>query len=381
MSLPPSKFRPPQRWFVTLLVWGGILSTSSVAQDKPEPPIELSKVEVTAQVPLVKVAEFRMREHRFAPAAVTDGRHIYIIGGQDEKGNVLNTVERFDPRTGTSEEFAKLKKARLWHQAVIQAGKIYVLGGSMMDQNSNPPSPQYQDDLRAGTEAKTMARIREWDDAGSADREHLSSGVSMEIIDLATRQITSGPDMPDPRSQFGCVVLGDELYVLGGRKPRDQGFSWSNTVPIYSFVTGKWRNGLPMPTPRGATQGAVVPGPFIVVPGGYNGTRARDEVEAYNPRENAWIILPALCRTSSAHATVFMGHYLFLFGNYEAPGELIAYDLRTKKSATFTLQYQPARHGAAVVLDGKIYVIGGRMTKYAEPLDRIQVFAPPPNKR
>lgn len=381
MGPPLITFRPTQRWLVCLLAWGGVLSTGSVAQDKPEPPIELPKVEVTAQVPLVKVAEFRMREHRFAPAAVTDGRYIYIIGGQDEKGNVRDTVERFDPKTEASVEFAKLKNARFWHQAVIHEGKIYVLGGSMMDMRANSPLPQYRDKLRAGPEIKGNDRINEWYDAETIASEHLSSGVSMEIIDLATRQTTPGPDLPDPRSQFGCVVMGDELYVLGGRKPRDQGFSWSNTVPVYSFTKGKWRKGLPMPTPRGATQGAVVSGPFIVVPGGYNGTRALDAVEAYNPRENAWIILPALCRTSSAHATVFMGNYLFLFGNYEAPGELIAYDLRTKKSATFTLQYQPARHGAAVVLDGKIYVIGGRMTKLAEPLDRIQVFAPPPEKR
>jgi hypothetical protein len=358
------------------------LNMTGAAPAEPEPPVVLPKVTVTAQVPLVKVAEFRMREHRYAPAAVTDGRYIYIIGGHDDKGNVLDTVERFDPRTGVSEDFAKLHKARFWHQAVWHQGKIYVLGGSMMDSKVSSqmsPPPPFIDDLRASPTARAQTRI---DDREELERisamEHLASGVSMEIIDLATRQVTPGPAMPDPRSQFGCVTLGGELYVIGGRKPRAQGFSWSNTVPIYSMATGQWRNGLPMPTPRGATQGAVVAGPFIVVPGGFNGQRVLDNVEAFNPRENAWIILPPLCRDSSAHAVVFMGNYLFLFGNYEAPGELIAYDLRTKKSEAFTLQYTPARNAAAVVLDGKIYVIGGRAYKYTEELDCIQVFAPPP---
>jgi hypothetical protein len=129
-----------------------------------------------------------------------------------------------------------------------------------------------------------------------------------------------------------------------------------------------------MPTPRSSSDAAIVTGPFIVLPGGYDGSLALDKVEAYNPRENKWIILPPLCRDSSAHATVFFGRYLFLFGNYAAPEELIAYDLSTKTSQAFTLQYTPARHTAAVALGDKIYVIGGKPYKYSVPLDSIQVF-------
>jgi hypothetical protein len=207
--------------------------------------------------------------------------------------------------------------------------------------------------------------------------EHLAAEPLMEVIDVATRQVTTLANPPDTRIQTGCAVIGDELYVLGGRRIYHQRFSWTNTVQIYSFTTGRWRDGVPMPTPRG-TEVAVVDGPFILAPGGYDGTRALDTVEAFNPRNQTWITLPALCRESSAHAVVFLGHDLFLFGDYEAPGELIAYDLMAKKSQAFTLQYTPARHAAAVAVGGKVYVIGGKPYKFTAPLDAIQVFAPPP---
>ncbi len=58
-----------------------------------------------------------------------------------------------------------------------------------------------------------------------------------------------------------------------------------------------------------------------------------------------------------------------------AVGELVAYDLVTKKSASFTLDYNKARHTAAIVHEGKAYVVGGRVVTDAESVDYLQVYA------
>jgi hypothetical protein len=118
-------------------------------------------------------------------------------------------------------------------------------------------------------------------------------------------------------------------------------------------------------------------GPWIVAAGGYNGIPL-DEVEVFSPRAEAWFRLPPLCHAVSAYSSVVMGHYLFLFGNYSNPSELVAYNLFTKKSEAFSLRYKAARHTAAVIVQGRIYVIGGRVTATSRPVNYIQVFAPTP---
>ncbi len=123
-----------------------------------------------------------------------------------------------------------------------------------------------------------------------------------------------------------------------------------------------------------------VEGPLIIVPGGYDGSVASNEVQVYNPAQGSWGFMPSLCKRSSAHSVVLFGSFLFLFGNYSNPEELIAYNLATKTSETFTLQYTPARHAAAVALNGRIYVAGGKERIDSIPLDSIQVFAPPSRK-
>ncbi len=373
--------RPAVRIFLGLFLLSRSADPVSGKTDERELAVALPRLGVSAGVPLVKIADFRMREKRFAPAAVTDGRYIYIIGGTPGSGAPLETIERFDPVSGTSEEFAKLHTGRFWHQAVIHAGKIYVLGGSALSPGGSNPATfggsTYFDELRAPPAVRAMISANEGDfTSTNSTGLRMTFEASVEIIDLATRQVTRGAPMLVAQTSFSCVTLGDELYVIGGKRLRGGRFAFTNAVQVYSFATGKWRDGLNMPTPR-ATPSTLVDGPFIVVPGGYNGIRELDVVEAFDPRTDAWIVLPKLCRPVSAHSLVFLGHFLFLFGNYEAPGELVAYDLVTKKSEAFTLQYTPARHTAAVVVNGRVYVIGGKVAKDADALDLIQVFAPP----
>jgi hypothetical protein len=315
------------------------------------PPVTLPRVAVSANVPLVKIGEHRMRLARYSPAAVAAGDFIYILSGQTDTDDIVTSVERFDPRTNTSEHFADLKQGRIWHGAVAVGEKIYVIGGSVSGRSF-------------------------------VVRHEVVNGVtaddSVEIVDLATRTVTAGPRMPAARTQFACVHFQGRIYLIGGKtQDRSSRQAITNSIAVLEVATGKWSLAAPMPTPR-QPAAAVVDGGFLIVAGGFNGTRALDVVEVYDPRRDAWGTLPPLVTLRSAHSIVFSGDSLFLFGDYASPQELLAYNLRSKQSEVFELGYTPARHTAAVKHSDRIYVIGGKQSRNAQPTDLIQVFAPAP---
>jgi len=384
-----------ERWLknVALAFLSLGLTASVPAQAGREPPVVLPRVDVNANVPLIKIAEYQMREERYQPAAVVQGDFIYIIGGGTSQGFILDSVERFNVRTGQSEDFARLGIGRRGHRAVLIGNRIYVLGGYSIQSSqtvrpgasfmgpgnpydaSIPPveNPNAQPDPEVEDYAKRSQSRAGENTTGVFERAALDQSV--EVIDLTTRKVSHTTEMPDARAQFGCVALGGKIYVIGGQRLyRHAQLARTNTVMVFDPATAKWSEGVPMPTPR-ETDAMLVDGRVIIVPGGYDGRTALAAVEVFDPQNNIWRILPPLSRPTSAHSLVFLDHYLFLFGDYASPGELLAYDLETKRAEIFTLQYKPARHTAAVVNQGKIYVIGGKASSVSDPLGYIQVFA------
>jgi hypothetical protein len=94
------------------------------------------------------------------------------------------------------------------------------------------------------------------------------------------------PDMPRPRDHFHAAVVGDKLYVIGGRDS-ELGKEYSET-DAYEFATGRWTTGLaPIPTKRGGFAAAVL-GDEILVVGGEDANGAHREVEAYDVERDSW---------------------------------------------------------------------------------------------
>lgn len=347
-------------WPAALVALGGcvaglVASSLTAGAKEPAPPL------------LVKVAELKMLHPRVGAAVVAKDDYLYIIGGSDGHGRAVSAgramqrrhpedalmrtrdpgiewpqyptvIERLDLRTGVSTRFATLRRPRVAHRAVAVDGKAYILGGY---------SPEERDDLLE---------------------------KSVEILDFETGEITSGPgDMPDPRLSFGCVHLQGAIYVIGGQRLRGQDVENTNTVQVLDLPSGQWSDGLPMPTPR-QCEAVVVDGGFIVALGGYNGKRALTAVEVFDPRNQAWRTLPALSRVTSGHSAVFLGHQIFLFGDYQETMSVLAYDLFQKTSQVSRLGDIIGRHTAAVVHRNRLYVVGGKDPGAADAMSRILVY-------
>lgn len=339
------------------------LPLAAAESTAPDAPHVLPKISINANVPLQKVGEFHLRTARTGAAVVAAGDYLYIIGGANAANRALDSIERFDVRTGLAEEFARLAVGRRWHRAVLAGDKIYILGGSARP-ISRPSSFKAVNSERSGLNIPVSVEL---DDALPVS--------SVEILDLKSGQVTGGPNLPEPRNEFACVVAAGKLYVIGGQGMRNGGPRCTNLTAVLDLATHTWSQGPLLPTAR-ESQAVLVDDNFIVVPGGYDGTKAVDTVEVLNVTEQVWRTLPPLAQPMSAHSLVYHGHFLFLFGNYDTPGDLLAYDLKTKTSEAFALGYAPARHSAAIEHQGKIYVVGGRSGVGGDTHDLIQVFIP-----
>ena len=334
-----------------IALWAG---ASAVAQKAPDSPI-------------VKVADHPMQHARLGAAAVLAGDYIYIFGGSGG-GAPIYKAERFDLRTGKTEELRGEFIARRFHSAAEHAGKFYIFGGEGYALPGRAHERKIEVyDPASGTVAiagemphprAKAATVRLGNEVWLVGGDKAKDGRSMaqtnevEILDLATMQWRQGPAMPTPRATSAAVV-GAFIVVPGGyasRTTRDE-------VEILDLTTMQWRQGPAMPTPR-ATSAAVV-GAFIVVPGGYASRTTHDEVEMYVPQEQGWKRLPALGETISAHSTAQLGRWLFLFGDFENTDRVLAYELPTRKTTRIKPDYVDARGTAAIATADRIYVIGG----------------------
>ena len=315
----------------------GLILAGAAAWAAPAP------VEPAAAPLLVKVAELRLREPRFAAAAVADGNFLYVSGGSHADQWVLDSVERIDLRTGMAEPFGRLQRGRLWHRMVVVAGTLYVVGGDAVVVDAR-------------------------------GEKRLHTEMSVECINLATRAHASGPSLPEPRRSFACFVRDGRLHVIGGCAYAEGGASWSPTTWILDLASSRWSKGAPLPTPREAEGAWDLESGFLVA-GGFNGVEALATLERYDGRAGTWQGLPPLCRPASAHAAAVLGPHLFLLGHYDDVAQCLTYDLRTRKSVVMTAPSTGARHAAVVVHRQRLYLVGGRTAESSDGFSTVQVLA------
>jgi Kelch motif len=373
-----------------------LTAAAAMPEEKPAAKIDLDPVIVTGIRPLLKVAEHPMVEPRFAAAVVAEGDYLYIIGGSNQDGTRLDSVERVDLRTGRAEPWARLQVARRHHRAVIVADKIYVLGGTHGPVDARDPlsaelsdypgdDPPIEEGLPASLLAPAenlllprslpASRIDGTSSRGSSPARAGFNYVSaVEIIDLATGRVSDGPAMPVPKALFGCVVLDGRILVIGGQQLRGGSIVCTSTTERFDPATNTWSAGVNLPIPRRGTA-SVVDG-FVIFLGGYGGKQAGRTIEVFNPREGFWRRLPDLSEEVNPSSTVWAGRYLFLFGDQGRRSRQLVYDLQAKQLVPYPLALPDSDFATAVLHRDRIYVVGGASLRLHKTTDAIQVFAP-----
>ncbi len=129
-----------------------------------------------------------------------------------------------------------------------------------------------------------------------------------DMFDPATGAWTVLADAPRPRDHFHAAVIGDKLYVAGGRLSGTPGGNPGNVfapliaeVDVYDFTTETWSTAPDLPTPRAAASVAVLDNELYLIGGeigvDLQGKAVNDAVsttEAFDPATGTWSSKPDL---------------------------------------------------------------------------------------
>jgi len=183
--------------------------------------------------------------------AVVDGR-IWVVGGLTASGT-SSTVETYDPASDRWVAGPELPIA-LHHLAVaVFRGELVVVGGFQ---------------------------------AGGAN---LYSRPSDRVLALRGGAWVDLPRLRQPRGAAGAAVVGDRLYVVGGR---DSGLL---VGPTEAFDGVGWQDRAAIPAPRDHLA-AASDGAALYAAGGrfLDPDRTSDAFQRYDPVRDAWTELPVL---------------------------------------------------------------------------------------
>lgn len=270
---------------------------------------------------------------------------VYILGGQDKNGTVLDQVLKYDPVLHTYTQMAKMPGPRYrMGVTLLDNGKqdtIYVVGGRLNENVTVRDLYVYNIPTNTWTVAPAAPINASDNCAGSVGgKVYLIGGYDVDYkippanyeYDPAKNTWTQKPDMPTPRGDLMCVNFMGEVYALGGYyDPNFAANAFSDKVESFNPATNKWTIRPHMLTPRGDAGATVLPGNRIMVIGGEGHYRNNEQYkypkhvnEVYYADDGIWVqkafIPTARFRTTAASS----GGLAYVFG-----GSDLCIDMKT----------------------------------------------------
>jgi|GEM_PF-492148 len=326
-------------------------------------------------------------------ASVRDGETIYLIGGYvgNNPGPSTSRVLIFNTRTNTWSEGPPLPEPRGAGAAAIVGRTIHFFGGALRTSGTN--------------------------DADQTDHFMLD-------LDGGTGW-TRGPALPLGRNHLGSVVLGGQIYVIGGQFGHNEGTTAQSRVDVFNPASKSWSRAADLPVGRSHIEASVlvVDGRILVLGGSTNdgaAGKASTDVYAYDPATDVWLrmapllggrkspvagfindrllvagggtgsptstmwgaTLPDRWETQAAMplalgevASGIIGNKLYVVG--EGNNATLAYDLgATTWSSGLAQRPFPGNHHAAEVVGGRLYLFGGLGSSSS---GKVQIFNPAAN--
>ncbi|XP_063821915.1 uncharacterized protein LOC135071949 isoform X1 [Ostrinia nubilalis] len=181
---------------------------------------------------------------------------LYAIGGQDKKGRVLRSVERFDPKSGSWSEVRSMGTARMAVAAVKYRDYIWVAGGM------------------TGEKKRPVCKI-------------------VECYNSKTNEWTEIHSLRFPRCFATLFSMNDKLYIVGGAgkiSDKDKTSSSVGAIDVWDWKDRDWKLETEMSIPRHGHALAYL-GTQLIIIGGVTTIymRALNNVESFCCERGAWI--------------------------------------------------------------------------------------------
>jgi len=215
-----------------------------------------------------------------AASAIADG-WIYVIGGRSGAG-VLGTVERYNPKTDSWASCSDMPTPRWCHRAVAWGGKILVLGG-----------------ISGTGNARTALDL-------------------VEAYNPATDTWTKGSAMPQARHSFGARIVGNRLFIVGGKSAAavetTAGPPITEKVACLDLSTGLWRSVTSAPRPR-VNPSVVALSDVLYVIGGMDRQGGLPTIiDIYDPAADEWSEGAAIRQARSGQCAAVVNGTAYLVG-------------------------------------------------------------------
>ncbi|HLH21787.1 MAG TPA: kelch repeat-containing protein [Chloroflexota bacterium] len=170
--------------------------------------------------------------------------------------------------------------------------------------------------------------------------------------------------MLQPRSESAVAELDGRMYVIGGYPT---GRIPSDAVQVWDAATDHWELGPPLPMPLHHVMAASVNGTLYAIGGEFDGAGTGrpslfvDTVFALDPAVGDWEPRAPMPTGRSAGAAVALNDKIYVVGGRPPAGyELEMYDPATDAWTVLPDMPTARNHLAAGAIDGKLYVVGGR---------------------
>jgi N-acetylneuraminic acid mutarotase len=205
--------------------------------------------------------------------------------------------------------------------------------------------------------------------------------------DPGSNEWTKLPSIPEGVHHPGVAAVGSKIYVIGGfliARPAGGGLpAWvpTNSVWVFDITTGAWSKGSPVPTPRGALTATAVGTRIYAIGGAKNPSYSTPELrptvpvenlatnEVYDTKTNAWTQARPMLTARNHHGAALIDGKIYVVGGRVGSTFIIglstnvstneAYDV-AKNTWSSVLGVPTARSGIGVaVLNGRMHVLGG----------------------
>jgi N-acetylneuraminic acid mutarotase len=233
------------------------------------------------------------------------GGLVYVIGGFDGSGTIVDTVEAYDP-VGDSWSSVAPVPVPIHHTTATAAnGKLYVIGG-WSDFFATALASVYEYDPLANSWSPPKTPMPTARGSPAAARVggliYVAGGWNAGLVndfaayDPVADSWTPLPPMPTGRNHLGAAALAGRFYAVGGRTDLGAGLNNVTAVEVYD-PGGGWSGVAPLPRARGGLAVAAASGRLYALGGEGNDevpSGVFPDVDAYDPAANRWTRRPPM---------------------------------------------------------------------------------------
>lgn len=276
---------------------------------------------------------------------------------------------------------ASLNTARHSFAAGIVAGKLYVVGG--IDQSGHLLDSPEMLDLANPSAWQHLPSIGTAiaEPSGATTAEHFfvfggsdSNGQNIDLNMAYQPVVDTWHTLVQPltlRASAAAVAIDDEVLLFGGHDWKNSKKRLLKTVERYDTVKQLWRNETAMPVALESAAAAEVNGQLYVFGGLQAGNKASNAVLRYDPISRKWqrsglTPLPAARLFAPGHAAPILNGKVYLLGGASLIQSVVAatdtvwiYDPQSNTWQTAPKLPQRLMRHTALATDSEIIAVGG----------------------